>query len=255
MHIPRRHIPGLNPAAPGAGSTSRSDRPIPGGGGEPRDQGKHRTFERKGVEELSAEGKGPANSEGTKAPPSRSLSLFGPEGGSGRWKSVKSTESMSVTRPGGVAPGASAGRLALRDLSPEASGLAAESEGGSLGPRAQRHACPSGPRGKFQPDPRRRLGPPPSPVALVATQDSPQGRGASPAGAGPATRAPCAARLRCKGFRTVGRGRIPYPVPSVQPPREVPHPEPAVAKKVWATRWRKSTAARKPGFPRPWMRL
>lgn len=207
------------------------------------------------MEELSAEGKGPANTEGTKAPPSRSLSLFGPEGGSGRWESVKSTESMSVTRPGGVAPGASAGRLALRDLSPEASGLAAESEGGSLGPRAQRLPAPVARGGNSSLTLGSDWALPPSPVALVATQTSPQGRGASPAGAGPATRAPCAARLRCKGFRTAGRERIPYPVPSVQPPREVPHPKPAVAKKVWATRWRKSTAARKPGFPRPWMRL
>lgn len=81
----------------------------------------------KGWGELSAEGKGPENSQGTKAPPRCALSLLGPEGGSGRWGSVKSTESAFGARPGGVAPRASAGRLVLRDLNPEAAGLAAES--------------------------------------------------------------------------------------------------------------------------------
>lgn len=191
MHIPRRHIPGLNPAAAGARCGIGDAEPSRGGGGEPGDpaaaagprnaplapsrwpqisprgqtsrvfrvSGQEGELKRslrtlltsrestgpsrgKGWGKRSAEGKGPANTEGTKATPRRALSRFKTRG---RLRAVGKCEKhrkQSVARPGGVAPGASAGRLALRDLSPGAAGLAAESEGGSLGPRALRHACP-----------------------------------------------------------------------------------------------------------------
>lgn len=159
MHIPRRHIPGLNPAAPGAARGERGRRAGEGSGprweggawralpapsGVPRvspgpgvsggfgfgdwkelrrsarpaqpspTPGKAQDSRRKGVgSSLPAEGKGPANAEGTKGPPRRAPSPLGPEGGPRRRPSVQSTQSATVARPGAVAPGASAGRLAL----------------------------------------------------------------------------------------------------------------------------------------------
>ena len=198
MHIPRRHIPGLNPAAPGACCKNWGAGPSPGRGrgrwrgaggpggreegegmrcslppldpkylpaatrlgifkvsGQKRARERSATFatsfrllgkpqdfreERGGGSSLREE-KVPASSEGTKASPRRSLGYFGTRGRFGVVEKCKKhrkrLEACRWRVRGGVAPGASAGRLALHDLSPEATGLAAESEGGSSGPRAQ----------------------------------------------------------------------------------------------------------------------
>lgn len=106
-----------------------------------------------------------------KAPPRRALSYLGTRGRFGAVgkceKPCKRLEACPWRVRGGVAPGASAGRLALHDLSPEATGLGAESEGGSSGPRAPRRACPSGLRGKLQPEPGKRLPAPPTSARRV----------------------------------------------------------------------------------------
>lgn len=183
----------------------------------------------KGWGKRSAEGKGPANTEGTKGYPTPRPE---PPKTRGRLRAVGKYEKhrkQSVARPGGVAPGASAGRLALRDLSPGAAGLAAESEGGSLGPRALRRACPRGSRGKLQPDPKKRLGPTPH------LHGRRRHRGLHPRGAGRATGAPSAAGFRCGSL-----GSLDVDVSGIQPfpfslrPGKSSTPSPAMAKKVWA---------------------
>lgn len=165
-----------------------------------------------------------------KAPPRRALSYLGTRGRFGAVgkceKPCKRLEACPWRVRGGVAPGASAGRLALLDLSPEATGLGAESEGGSSGPRAPRRACPSGLRGKLQPEPGKRL---PAPPHLRPPRGPPTRRHPSlpPEDPLPPPGTLCRRRPRLWGFRTAGRALILKPVPSAQPPpREVPHSEP-----------------------------
>lgn len=140
--------------------------------------------------------KSPPPARTQRLPQRRSLGYFGTRGRFGvvekRKKPRKRLEACRWRDRGGVAPGASAGRLALRDLSPEATGLAAESEGGSSGPRAPRHACPSGLREKSSLTLGSECLPPPT---RARDQKAPQppagsGRAAPPAGAKPAVRAP-----------------------------------------------------------------
>lgn len=131
------------------------------------------------------------------------------------------------------------------------------------GPRASRRKAKAGPsvqelcdtpapvgsRGKLQPDPKKRLDPTPHLL------DRRRHRGLHPRGAGRATGAPSAAGFRCGSL-----GSLDVDVSGIQPfpfslrPGKSSTPSPAMAKKVWATCWRKPTAAGKPGSSRPWMR-
>lgn len=182
--------------------------------------------------------------------PRRALRPSGPEGGPRPWRSVKSTESASVARPGRVAPRASAGRLALGDLSREAAGLAAENEGGLRGPRAPDTPAPVA-RGETPTPPREAAGPHPHPPWPPSPPAPPRGAGALHPGPGRPPR-PLCRWPPLQGFRTAGRGHVRYPVPSVQPsPREIPHPTPAKAKKVWAAHGSGPAAPGEPGRPRP----
>lgn len=175
--------------------------------------------------------------------PRRALRPSGPEGGPRPWRSVKSTESASVARPGRVAPRASAGRLALGDLSREAAGLAAENEGGLRGPRAPGTPAPVA-RGETPTPPREAAGPHPQPPWPPSPPAPPRGAGALHPGPGRPPR-PLCRWPPLQGFRTAGRGHVRYPVPSVQPsPREIPHPAPAKAEKVWAAH---GSGPRRPG--------
>lgn len=199
----------------------------------------------KGWGKRSSAEKVPATSEGTKAPPRRSFGTRGRFGVVEKGEMPrKRFEACRWRVRGGVAPAASAGRLALHDLSPEATGRAAESEGGSSGHGELRHACPCGLRGKLQPDPAKRL--PPTPNAGQGPEGTlafsrvgsiyPRGPGQPPG------------TLCCwpplQGVRIVALGLILEPVP---------HPNPLWPRRCGPPRWREPTAARRPVFPRPWM--
>ncbi|XP_069396406.1 uncharacterized protein [Delphinus delphis] len=236
MHIPRRHIPGLNPAAPAARCACRGAGPISAALstafrllGKPQDfreeRGGEAVFGRQGPSK-------PRRHKGSPAPPRT-------PGRSGRWESVKSRASArkrvsgasrAVSSPGplqGARP--SVGRPALRDLS-----LAAESEGGSRGPRAPRHACPGAPlRGRNSGQIRKATAPPlpPHPPPRPSSSSS----SSSSAARGPEALHTGALRWTC-----TRPGASPLRPPA---PREVPRPRPgksptrspAEAQKVWAS--------------------
>lgn len=148
---------------------------------------------------------------------------------------------------GGVAPGASAGRPALRDLS-----LAAESEGGSRGPRAPRHACPGAPlRGGNSGQIRKSHCTPPSSHTPRRGRRRRRRRRPPRAGLRRSTRAPCAGRARAREPAPYVRprpGKSPARAPGSPPPGAPPRP-----RRCGRARWQENAAAWRPGFPRPWM--
>ncbi|XP_012512911.1 PREDICTED: LOW QUALITY PROTEIN: putative uncharacterized protein WWC2-AS2 [Propithecus coquereli] len=129
--------------------------------------------------------------------------------------------------------------------SAETAGRAAESEGGSRGPRAPQLAGPRGPRGRVRPGPERRLGHPPPRAGLGrgVTEPPPPRRGAPAAG----SRRP--QRALCAGLPCWGEGGWTWTRPTSSPFR------PAARREVCGRpRWREPTQRQRPDFPRPWIR-
>lgn len=270
MHIPRRHIPGLNPAAPAARCACRGAGPSQGRKGAAgqvggktekecaarcfpltpnislrptiwgfRVSGRERRLKRSLRSPLHrlptsrettrlSRGKGWGGSlRKTRSQQTEKAQRF-PRSPSDPWafRAVGKCEKQSQRSKarqwrvrGGVAPGASAGRPALRDLS-----LAAESEGGSRGPRAPRHACPGAPlRGGNSGQIRKShcTPPPPTPPAAAVVVVVVVVRRARAWGA-PHGRP--ALDVHAPGSQPLTSARAPGSPPPA--PREVPHPEP-----------------------------
>ncbi|XP_057393484.1 proline-rich protein 36-like [Balaenoptera acutorostrata] len=258
MHIPRRHIPGLNPAAPAARCAGRGAGPSQGRKGAAgqvggktekecaarcfpltpnislrpntwgfRVSGRERRLKRSLLSPLHrlptsrettrlSRGKGWGGSlrKTRSQQTEKAQRLPRAPSDPGAFRAVGKCEKQSQRSKarqwrvrGGVAPGASAGRPALRDLS-----LAAESEGGSRGPRAPRHACPGAPLRGGSSGQTRRSHCTPSP------HNPPPRASSSSAARGPGALHPGAPRWTC-----TRPGASPFRPPA---PREVPHPEP-----------------------------
>ncbi|KAJ8798437.1 hypothetical protein J1605_016774 [Eschrichtius robustus] len=204
MHIPHRHIPGLNPAAPAARCACRGAGPR-----KPQDfreeRGGEALFGRQGPSK-------PRRHKGSPAPPRT-------PGRSGRWESVKSRASARKRVSG--ASGAVSPPGPLQGARPSVTSASRRKAKADPAVRGRRDT--PGPVPRCGGEARARLGEATAPPPPTTPR---RGRRRRPprAGLGRSTRGPRA-----------GRARAREPAPSVRPRLgKSPTRSPAEAQKVWA---------------------